>query len=136
MSFAIHQCLLLCSYFHLHNWEFNLVFWNTVTRKVKLWLYVTTASPFQNLKFIALFAQYSNTIMLNFSFWKIFVFDNSSVKCIVQNIWKIRLQLTKPVTWPPLVWGVVCGAAASGTKPLRNMHVIKCLVLRITTTIV
>ena len=35
--------------------------------------------------------------------------------CIVQNKWKIRLQLTKPVTWPPLVWGVVCGAAASGT---------------------
>ncbi|CAH8358324.1 unnamed protein product [Eruca vesicaria subsp. sativa] len=30
------------------------------------------------------------------------------------NKWKIRLQLTKPVTWPPLVWGVVCGAAASG----------------------
>ncbi|KAJ6798576.1 chlorophyll synthase, chloroplastic [Iris pallida] len=30
------------------------------------------------------------------------------------DIWKIRLQLTKPVTWPPLVWGVVCGAAASG----------------------
>ncbi|KAL0291668.1 UNVERIFIED_CONTAM: Chlorophyll synthase, chloroplastic [Sesamum calycinum] len=27
--------------------------------------------------------------------------------------WKIRVQLTKPVTWPPLVWGVVCGAAAS-----------------------
>lgn len=22
-----------------------------------------------------------------------------------QNIWKIRLQLTKPVTWVPLVWG-------------------------------
>ena len=35
--------------------------------------------------------------------------------CNVQNKWKIRLQLTKPVTWPPLVWGVVCGAAASGT---------------------
>lgn len=33
----------------------------------------------------------------------------------VQNKWKIRLQLTKPVTWPPLIWGVVCGAAASGT---------------------
>ncbi|GMH24758.1 hypothetical protein Nepgr_026601 [Nepenthes gracilis] len=31
-----------------------------------------------------------------------------------KNKWKIRLQLTKPVTWPPLVWGVVCGAAASG----------------------
>uniref|UniRef100_A0A0E0L1D1 Chlorophyll synthase n=1 Tax=Oryza punctata TaxID=4537 RepID=A0A0E0L1D1_ORYPU len=29
------------------------------------------------------------------------------------DIWKIRLQLTKPVTWPPLVWGVLCGAAAS-----------------------
>jgi chlorophyll/bacteriochlorophyll a synthase len=28
--------------------------------------------------------------------------------------WKIRLQLTKPVTWVPLVWGVMCGAAASG----------------------
>jgi len=28
--------------------------------------------------------------------------------------WKIRLQLTKPVTWIPLVWGVMCGAAASG----------------------
>lgn len=30
------------------------------------------------------------------------------------NIWKIRLQLTKPVTWIPLIWGVLCGAAASG----------------------
>jgi len=30
------------------------------------------------------------------------------------NIWRIRLQLTKPVTWIPLVWGVMCGAAASG----------------------
>ncbi|CAI5477390.1 unnamed protein product [Closterium sp. Yama58-4] len=30
------------------------------------------------------------------------------------NIWKIRLQLTKPVTWVPLIWGVLCGAAASG----------------------
>lgn len=30
------------------------------------------------------------------------------------DIWKIRLQLTKPVTWVPLVWGVMCGAAASG----------------------
>ena len=34
---------------------------------------------------------------------------------VVQNKWKVRLQLTKPITWPPLVWGVVCGAAASGT---------------------
>uniref|UniRef100_A0A1D2ACQ7 Chlorophyll synthase, chloroplastic n=1 Tax=Auxenochlorella protothecoides TaxID=3075 RepID=A0A1D2ACQ7_AUXPR len=30
------------------------------------------------------------------------------------DIWKIRLQLTKPVTWIPLIWGVICGAAASG----------------------
>eukprot|EP00741_Cyanophora_paradoxa_P006882 tig00001049_g6657.t1 len=28
--------------------------------------------------------------------------------------WKIRLQLMKPVTWIPLIWGVICGAAASG----------------------
>ncbi len=30
------------------------------------------------------------------------------------NIWKIRLQLMKPITWIPLMWGVVCGAASSG----------------------
>ena len=30
------------------------------------------------------------------------------------NKWAIRLQLTKPVTWVPLIWGVACGAAASG----------------------
>jgi chlorophyll synthase len=30
------------------------------------------------------------------------------------SLWKIRLQLMKPVTWIPLIWGVVCGAAASG----------------------
>ncbi|WP_216900938.1 chlorophyll synthase ChlG [Synechococcus sp. CCY 9618] len=30
------------------------------------------------------------------------------------DIWKIRLQLMKPVTWIPLIWGVICGAAASG----------------------
>ena len=31
-----------------------------------------------------------------------------------QSIWKIRLQLMKPITWIPLIWGVVCGAASSG----------------------
>ncbi len=31
-----------------------------------------------------------------------------------KNIWKLRLQLMKPITWIPLLWGVVCGAAASG----------------------
>jgi len=30
------------------------------------------------------------------------------------NIWKLRLQLMKPITWIPLIWGVICGAAASG----------------------
>src|SRR4028118_427691 len=37
-------------------------------------------------------------------------------------IWKIRLQLMKPITWIPLIWGVVCGAASSGeyTWTLEN----------------
>ncbi|MCP9799666.1 chlorophyll synthase ChlG [Synechococcus sp. RedBA-s] len=30
------------------------------------------------------------------------------------SMWKLRLQLMKPVTWIPLIWGVICGAAASG----------------------
>jgi len=29
-------------------------------------------------------------------------------------LWKIRLQLCKPVTWPPLVLGCIAGSAASG----------------------
>ena len=33
--------------------------------------------------------------------------------------WAIRVQLTKPVTWVPLIWGVACGAAAAG-----NYHAI------------
>jgi len=39
------------------------------------------------------------------------------------NIWKIRLQLMKPITWIPLIWGVVCGAASSGhfTWSLENV---------------
>lgn len=38
------------------------------------------------------------------------------------NLWKIRLQLMKPITWIPLIWGVVCGAASSGgyTWTLEN----------------
>ncbi|GAB2278073.1 hypothetical protein Dimus_012770 [Dionaea muscipula] len=44
------------------------------------------------------------------------------------NKWKIRLQLTKPVTWPPLVWGVVCGAAASGNFQWTLDDVLKSLV--------
>jgi chlorophyll/bacteriochlorophyll a synthase len=30
------------------------------------------------------------------------------------SIWKIHLQLMKPITWIPLIWGVVCGAGSSG----------------------
>jgi chlorophyll/bacteriochlorophyll a synthase len=39
------------------------------------------------------------------------------------NPWKIRLQLMKPITWIPLIWGVVCGAASSGhyTWSLENV---------------
>ncbi len=39
------------------------------------------------------------------------------------SIGKIRLQLMKPITWIPLIWGVVCGAASSGqyTWTLENV---------------
>ncbi|KAG6523622.1 hypothetical protein ZIOFF_013487 [Zingiber officinale] len=47
------------------------------------------------------------------------------------NKWKIRLQLTKPVTWPPLVWGVVCGAAASGNFHWNIEDVAKAIVCMI-----
>ncbi|HLO47955.1 MAG TPA: chlorophyll synthase ChlG, partial [Kamptonema sp.] len=42
-----------------------------------------------------------------------------------KSIWKIRLQLMKPITWIPLIWGVVCGAASSGnyTWTLENVLV-------------
>ncbi|HEY9846265.1 MAG TPA: chlorophyll synthase ChlG, partial [Candidatus Caenarcaniphilales bacterium] len=38
------------------------------------------------------------------------------------SIWQLRLQLMKPITWIPLIWGVVCGAASSGhfTWTLEN----------------
>lgn len=39
------------------------------------------------------------------------------------SIGKLRLQLMKPITWIPLIWGVVCGAASSGnyTWSLENV---------------
>ena len=43
------------------------------------------------------------------------------------NIWAIRLQLTKPVTWVPLIWGVLCGAAASGEFTWTAENVAKSL---------
>ena len=48
------------------------------------------------------------------------------------NIWKLRLQLMKPVTWIPLIWGVICGAAASGHYEWNVDHflaAIACMVM-------
>jgi chlorophyll/bacteriochlorophyll a synthase len=41
------------------------------------------------------------------------------------SIWKIRLQLMKPITWIPLMWGVVCGAASSGEYVWSIENVLK-----------
>jgi len=43
------------------------------------------------------------------------------------TLWKIRLQLMKPVTWIPLIWGVLCGAAASGDFHWRLPDVLASL---------
>jgi chlorophyll/bacteriochlorophyll a synthase len=43
------------------------------------------------------------------------------------SIWKIRLQLMKPITWIPLIWGVVCGAASSGGYTWSLEDVLKAL---------
>ncbi len=40
------------------------------------------------------------------------------------SIWKLRLQLMKPITWIPLLWGVICGAAASGNFHWQISNVI------------
>jgi chlorophyll synthase len=48
------------------------------------------------------------------------------------SIWKIRLQLMKPITWIPLIWGVLCGAASSGhfTWTLENVLVaLACMLM-------
>jgi chlorophyll/bacteriochlorophyll a synthase len=41
------------------------------------------------------------------------------------SVWKIRLQLMKPITWIPLIWGVVCGAASSGNYTWTLENVLK-----------
>ncbi len=49
-----------------------------------------------------------------------------------KNIWKLRLQLMKPITWIPLLWGVICGAAASGNYSWQLSNVlasIACMVM-------
>ncbi len=43
------------------------------------------------------------------------------------SIWKLRLQLMKPVTWIPLLWGVICGAAASGNYHWRLPDILASL---------
>jgi chlorophyll synthase len=49
------------------------------------------------------------------------------------NKWRIRLQLMKPITWIPLVWGVGCGAAASGqyqwNDPQDIAKLLLCMIL-------
>jgi chlorophyll synthase len=42
-----------------------------------------------------------------------------------KSIWKIRLQLMKPITWIPLIWGVVCGAASSGAYSWSLEDILK-----------
>ncbi|MBE9012049.1 chlorophyll synthase ChlG [Pseudanabaenaceae cyanobacterium LEGE 13415] len=41
------------------------------------------------------------------------------------SIWKIRLQLMKPITWIPLMWGILCGAASSGNYHWALEDVLK-----------
>ena len=65
-----------------------------------------------------------------------FAGDNSSARQLLgvrggtdeeTDLWKIRVQLTKPVTWVPLIWGVLCGAAASGNFHWNPNDVAKAL---------
>jgi chlorophyll/bacteriochlorophyll a synthase len=41
------------------------------------------------------------------------------------SVWAIRRQLMKPITWIPLIWGVVCGAASSGSYTWSLENVLK-----------
>lgn len=43
------------------------------------------------------------------------------------SIWKIRLQLMKPITWIPLMWGTICGAASSGGYSWTLEDILKIL---------
>jgi chlorophyll/bacteriochlorophyll a synthase len=49
-----------------------------------------------------------------------------------RSVWAIHLQLMKPVTWIPLMWGVLCGAASSGnyTWTVENVVVsLSCMLM-------
>lgn len=41
------------------------------------------------------------------------------------SVWKIHLQLMKPITWIPLMWGIICGAASSGNYTWTLENVLK-----------
>jgi len=41
------------------------------------------------------------------------------------SVWKIRIQLMKPITWIPLIWGVICGAASSGNFHWQLEDIVK-----------
>ncbi|MFB6276819.1 MAG: chlorophyll synthase ChlG [Halothece sp.] len=48
------------------------------------------------------------------------------------SVWKIRIQLMKPITWIPLIWGVICGAASSGNFHWQvedMVKVVTCMLL-------
>jgi chlorophyll/bacteriochlorophyll a synthase len=49
-----------------------------------------------------------------------------------KSVWAIHLQLMKPITWIPLMWGVLCGAASSGrfTWTVENVAVsLACMLM-------
>jgi len=41
-----------------------------------------------------------------------------------KNIWAIRLQLCKPVTWIPLIWGVACGVSANDISFAHILNIL------------
>lgn len=43
------------------------------------------------------------------------------------NIWKIRLQLMKPVTWVPLIWGMLLPSKPVDCAHAGSMLLIACV---------
>jgi chlorophyll synthase len=41
--------------------------------------------------------------------------------------WRLQLQLMKPITWIPLIWGVLCGSASSGGFQWQLEDILKVL---------
>ena len=80
---------------------------------IKNKLFTSTSSIRTNNRLISTFSEpkNKNSIAENQSARQLLGIKGASEN---KNIWAIRLQLCKPVTWIPLIWGVACGAAASG----------------------